>query len=91
MSDVKTSTLWRVTGADWLDAEPDVDTITISLRANSEDFAVACTGPKGMKSDKFIAALRAAAAALIRANGGDISAVGAEELDLFNTGSQRAN
>jgi hypothetical protein len=85
------STIWRVTGADWIDSETDVDSITISLHTNGEDYAVACTGPKGMKSDQFIGALRAATAALIRANGGDISTVGAAELDTFNTGDQRAN
>lgn len=91
MSGVKTSTLWGVTGADWLDTEEDVDSITLSLRSNGEDHAVACTGPKGMKSDQFISAIRAAAAALIQANGGDITTVGAAQLGLFDTGDQRAN
>ena len=91
MSAVKTATLWSVTGADWIDNEKDVDSITVSLRANNEDYAVACTGPKGMMSDQFISALRAAAAALVVANGGDASIVGAEQIDLFNTGDQRAN
>jgi hypothetical protein len=88
---VSTSTLWRVTGADWYDTEPDVDTISLSLLANGDNYAVACTGPKGMKSDQFISALRAATAALINANGGDISVVGAAQLDLFDTGDQRAS
>jgi hypothetical protein len=91
MSAAQTSTLWRVTGSDWIDDEPDVSTIALSLRANNEDYAVACTGPKGMKSDQFISALRAAAAALIGASGGDLSTVGAAQLGLFDTGDQRAN
>jgi hypothetical protein len=92
MSTAQTSTLWRVTGSDWMDDEPDVSTIVLSLRANNADYAVACTGPKGMKSDQFISALRAAAAAaLIGASGGDLSTVGAAQLGLFDTGDQRAN
>jgi hypothetical protein len=91
MSTAQTSTIWRVTGYDWMDDEPDVSTIVLSLRTNNEDYAVACTGLKGMKSDQFISALRAAAAALIGASGGDISTVGAAQLGLFDTGDQRAN
>jgi hypothetical protein len=91
MSDPTTSTLWSVTGAEWIDTETDVDSITISLRTGDEDYAVACTGPKGMKSNQFISALRAATASLIRANGGDISTVGAAQSNMFDTGNQRAN
>jgi hypothetical protein len=91
MSTTQTNTLWRVTGSDWMDDEPDVSTIALSLRANNADYAVACTGPKGMKSDQFISALRAAAAALTGASGGDLSTVGASQLGLFDTGDQRAN
>ena len=88
---MSTSTLWRVTGADWFDNEPDVSTISVSLLANGKDYAVACTGPKGMNSNEFIPALRAAAAAMINSVGGDMSAVGAAQLDMFDTGDQRAS
>ena len=91
MSETRTSTVWAVTGADWIDTETDTDSITVSLRTNGEYFAVACTGPKGMTSDRFINALRASTAALIQANGGDISTVGAAQLDMFDTGDQRAS
>ena len=91
MSITKKTTLWSVTGADWIDDEKDVDSLVVTLRESDEEYAVVCTGPKGFGSEKIITALRAATAALIRANGGDISAVGAAELDTFNTGSQRAN
>jgi hypothetical protein len=91
MSDVPTATLWRVTGAKWLDTDEEFDSISLLIRSNGEDYAVACTGPKGMKSDQFISAIRAAAAALIQANGGDITTVGAAHPDLFDTGDQHAN
>jgi hypothetical protein len=91
MSITKKTTLWSVTGACWIDDEKDVDSLVVTLRESDEDYAVVCTGHKGFGSEKIITALRAATAALIRANGGDISAVGAAELDTLYTGSQRAN
>ena len=91
MSITKKTTLWSVTGADWIDDEKDVDSLVVTLRESDEEYAVVCTGPKDMGADKIINALRAATAALIRANGGDISTVGAAELDALYTGSQRAN
>jgi hypothetical protein len=90
MSNV-TRTVWSVVGSDWIDTDPTCDVIAIQLRANGKEYAVVCSGPKGMDSNEFIPAVRAAAAAMIHAVGGDMSTVGAGTLDeaKFDTGTQR--
>ena len=90
MSDVPTRTLWRVLDAKWIDTDPDVSVITIVLQANGKEYVVACSGPKGMKSDEFTSAVQAVATTLIRANGGRI-AVADPDTVAFDTGDQRAN
>ena len=92
MSDVKTSTIWRCLESRWVDTDPDCDCITLTMQANGRSFAVVVSGPKRMKSDEFVPALQAAAAAIIMACGGDPSVVGASNADdTFDTGNQRAN
>jgi hypothetical protein len=93
MSDnsVVTRTLWQVLDAEWIDTDPTFDTLAMNLRANGKDFAVAVSGPKGMTSVDFIPAVRAAAAAMLNAVGGDVKDVGAEVIDQFYTGDQRAS
>lgn len=93
MSDVPTATLWRCLDAQWIDTDPECDVIALTMRADGKDFNVACAGPKGMRSTDFIPAVRAAAAALIAAVGGDLAMVGASTPtdNTFDTGDQRAN
>lgn len=87
----KTSTLWKIVSCDWVDKDPDLDVIAISVKGPGGLYAVVCSGHKGMKSDEFITAIRAAAAGLIVAGGGDLSVVGAATLEdsKFDTGNQR--
>jgi hypothetical protein len=75
--------LWRVIDCRWVDKEPDVDVIAVVVAngRTGDSYAVTCAGPKGMKSDQFIDAIRAATASLLRAAGGDMSSVGARPLD----------
>lgn len=86
-------TQWTVLDAKWVDTDSASDAITVSLQANGKHYAVACSGPKGMRSDEFISALRAGTAAIIRAAGGDMAAVGCGTIEdaKFDTGDQRAN
>ena len=94
MSDVTTSEIWKIVTAGWIDKDPAVDVITVVVEGpGQQQYAIACSGPKGMKSNTFITAIRAAAAGLIKACDGDMSAVGASTLDhaKFDTGKQRAN
>jgi hypothetical protein len=81
-----TDTKWRVAGSDWLDDQPDSSTIVIELIEldSGEAYTVSCSGPKGMMSNQFITAIRAAAAALIQSCGGDMSAVGASAARRLN-------
>jgi hypothetical protein len=89
---VKTSTIWHCVESRWVDTDPDCDCIALTMQANGRSFAVVVSGPKRMKSDEFIPALQAAAAAMIMACGGDPSVVGASNVDdTFDTGNQRAN
>lgn len=92
MTDVTTRTLWRVLDAQWIDKDPDGDVITVTLQAAGKDYVVTCSGPKGMRSDEFIPAVRAAEVALdVIANGGDITVVNSDSDATFYTGDQRAN
>jgi hypothetical protein len=93
MSDVKTRSLWQVLDAQWIDTDPECDVIAVALRGNGTEYTITCAGPRGMKSNEFITALRAGTAALIRTVGGDMSIVGgADPKDAtFDTGDQRAN
>jgi hypothetical protein len=89
---VQTSTAWSVLDAKWVDHDPTCDAITVTVQANGKTYAVACSGPKHMRSNEFISAMRAAVACLIQAAGGDMSVVGAGAVgDTFDTGDQRAN
>ena len=93
MSDVPVMTrqLWHVTDAQWVDTDPEVDVIAVALQCNGKNYVVACSGPKAMQSDEFIPAIRAAAAALLRENGGDITVINRDAGSTFDTGDQRAN
>jgi hypothetical protein len=87
----ETKSLWRVTGAEWIDEDPQIDVIAVTVASlNGDQYAVTCAGPKGMLPSQFIAAMRAAVAILILKVGGDLSLVGAETAgDLFDTGDQK--
>jgi hypothetical protein len=91
MSTVKMQVVWHLKDAYWIEEQPEMDTISVLLQAGGEEYAVACSGPKGMTSNQFISALRAATAGLIRATGGDMSVVGVGTLEdaTFDTGAQR--
>jgi hypothetical protein len=94
MSDVKTTTVWRCLDAQWIDTDKDCDAIALTMQRAGAEFAVVCSGPKGMKSNDFIPAVHAALAALTASAGGDLSVIGASTAaqgDLFDTGDQRAN
>lgn len=89
----ETRTVWRTLDVRWVDGDPVTDVIVLALQANGKEYIVTCAGPKDMKSDEFISALRIAAALLIRAGGGSMSVVGCGTLEdaKFDTGDQRAN
>jgi len=94
MSDVKTSTLWHCLYAQWVDTDPACDVIALTMQRAGAEFAVVCSGPKGMKSNDFIPAVYAALAVLIASAGGNLQIIGASTVaqgDLFDTGDQRAN
>lgn len=93
MSDVKTSTVWQLLDALWIEEDPESSTIAVTVRGGGVDYAVVCSGPKGMMPSEFINAIRVAVAGLIRAGGGDMSVVGcgSAEDPQFDTGNQRAN
>ena len=95
MSDqpVKTSSLWRTLDAQWIDSDPACDVIALTMQSNGKEYAVVCSGPKGMKSNEFISAIRAAAASLIAVAGGDLKDTGCSAANdpTFDTGDQRAN
>jgi hypothetical protein len=84
--------LWRIADCSWLDKEPEVDTILVTVvnGRTGEPYGVTCTGPKGMKSDQFVTAIRAALAGLMLASGGDMSEIGARPLDVAE-GSKSVN
>jgi hypothetical protein len=91
MSDVPTRVVWKITDAVWIDDDPDCSVIAVALLANGKQYTVTCAGPKGMRSDEFIPAVRVAAAGMMRANGGDMAEVGAKEVGdpSWDTGNQR--
>jgi hypothetical protein len=94
MSDVKTTTtVWRCLDAQWVDGDPTCSVIALTMQSNGKEYAVVCSGPKGMKSNEFISAIRAAAASLIAAAGGDLKDTGCSAANdsTFDTGDQRAN
>lgn len=86
-----TKTMWRITGSVWVDTDPELDVIALTVSGRGKEFAVTCAGPKGMEADEFITAIRAAAAGMLLAVGGDMSQVGAESVEesAFDTGDQR--
>jgi hypothetical protein len=91
MSAVTTSAV--TTSTVWIDDDPECSTIAVTVKSDGVEYAVVCSGPKGMRSNDFTNAMRIAVAGLIRAGGGDMSVVGCGTLDdaKFDTGSQRAN
>lgn len=93
MSTIKTHTVWQLIDAHWIDTDPTTDCIAVTVRGNGTEYAIACSGPKGMKSNEFISAMRVSVAGLLRAGGGDMSVVGCGEVSdpKFDTGDQRAN
>ena len=90
---VKTHTVWRCLEAQWVDDDPSCSVIALTMQMGGQEYAVVCSGPKGMRSPEFISAIRAAAAALLAAAGGDMKVVGGEPANdpMFDTGDQRAN
>jgi hypothetical protein len=82
------TSLWRIADCSWIDKDPEVDVIAVGVvnGRTGESYGVTCAGPKGMKSDQFVTAIRAALAGLIRASGGDMSEVGARPLDVVEGG-----
>jgi hypothetical protein len=86
-------TIWRQLAVNWVDDDPYTDVIVLVLQANGKEYIVTCAGPKDMKSDEFISAIRIAAGLLIRAGGGDMSVVGCGTPDdaTFDTGDQRTS
>ncbi len=93
MSAVKTSSLWHMTGATWIDKDPACDVMAVTVNGRGQDYVVCVSGFKGMKVNDIVNAMRAAAAGLIHAAGGDMSVVGCTSPDdnaaLFDTGNQR--
>lgn len=83
--------LWHVLGADYIDKDPEVDVMLVTVAGLGTEYAVCVSGHKKMNSSEMIQALRAAAAALIQASGGDMGDVGCStpELSKFDTGNQR--
>ena len=49
-----TKSLWHVTGSKWVDTDPEVDVIALTVSGHGKEYAVSCAGPKGMKSNEFI-------------------------------------
>jgi hypothetical protein len=90
MSGIHTRVLWRVIDAQWIDTDPDTSVIAVVLQASGKEYVVVCSGPKGMRSDEFVPAITAAGSVLNRSSGGGIS-VADPQMDLFDTGSQRAS
>lgn len=97
MSNEETGTvsLWRVLSSEYYTDDPEHDVMALTVAASGHNYAVAISGPKGMRSIEFIPALQAACAALLMAVGEDPSIVGAKYHDpddeTFDTGNQRAN
>jgi len=92
MSPVTTRVLWRLLDAVWIDEDPNVSVITVVMQANGKEYVVVCSGPKGMKSDEFVPAIVCAGQSLNAASGGVVSVAGPDpQMDLFNTGNQRAS
>jgi hypothetical protein len=87
---VKTRVLWRTLDVNWIDTDPAVSVIAVTMQAKGKEYVVVCSGPKGMKSDEFVPAIIATGQSLNAASGGGIS-VGDPEADKFDTGTQRAN
>jgi len=93
MSEPIVQTLWHMTGAKWVDENPDCDVMAVTVSGRGHDYAVCVSGFKGMKVNDIVNAMRAATAGLIHAAGGDMSVVGCSSPDdnaaLFDTGDQR--
>jgi hypothetical protein len=92
MSDtpVKTRTMWRLLNAQWVDNDPVCDCIALTLQSAGKEYVVVCSGPKDMKPNEFIPAIRAASAALLAVTGGKLTDVVGDD-STFDTGDQRAN
>jgi hypothetical protein len=86
-----TKSLWHVTGADYVSTDPEVDVMVVTVAGLGTEYAVCVSGHKNMDSNEMVSALRAAAAALILASGGDPADVGCgtPDTDRFDTGDQR--
>jgi hypothetical protein len=89
MTNVKS--LWHLTGAKWIDNDPEVDVLAVTVAGNGTEYAICIAGNKGMNVNEIVAALRAGTAGLIHVAGGDMRIVGAESPDdaMFDTGDQR--
>jgi hypothetical protein len=90
MSADRVRTEWHIVDAQWVDEDPDVSVIAVTVRSNGKEYVVVCSGPKGMKSDEFVPAITAASHALSAASGNTASVVDPKD-DMFDTGNQRAS
>jgi len=95
LNNIITKSLWRVLDTRLIETDPDVDVIAVTVEGDGKVYTAVVSGHKGMNSNEFITALRAATAGLLQAVGADMSVVGAQEGNsedkTFDTGTQRAN
>ena len=93
VNEVTTFAIWQPLECFWIDKDPEVDVIVVTVKGGGQEYVITCAGHKGMTPREFIDALRAATAVLIRAAGADTNVVGATSPDAaqFDTGDQRAS
>jgi hypothetical protein len=75
------------------DEKEGTDAITLAFKSDGHLYAVTVAARANVMASELVNALRAAAAQLINAAGGDMSSVGAQTLGeaAMDTGDQRAN
>jgi hypothetical protein len=91
---IETKTVWQCTGSEaHRDAALGLDTIILSFRSEGNTYTVSVSGRAETKAHELVGALRAAAATLINAAGGDMRELGAQTLEeaAMDTGDQRAS
>jgi hypothetical protein len=93
MSETVVQTLWHITSASYIDTDPELDVMAVTVTGLGREYAVCVSGHKHLNANEIISALRAAAAGMIVACGGDLSVVGCSTTDdaKFDTGNQRAS
>jgi hypothetical protein len=67
VSDILTHTQWHVADMHYDDTDPACDVVVVALKGLGGDYVVTCGGPKGVGLVEVITAVRAAAAAALRA------------------------